>query len=299
MSTIVRRDFLKMMGMAGVVTVGAGVVPFSLGAQRTAAQGNARLGKIVITETPVARIHTYVAPEESVQVTTHIIETANSLVLVDAQFALPFAQEVREYAESLGKPIDRIILSHDHPDHWSGSPAFDMPLVTTANIAANLQQRIDEGSAQAPEGFIAPEGALEAGTLVIDGLTYDISIYLDAEAAEQLVIRIPEAKTIILQDLLYNAGYFFPGQNRVNWIQVLDELRKAMVTENITTVLVGHGVPTTRGTLDVGIEYLTLLEELFTTAASAEEVVQGIQARYPSYEGAFILTFYALFFQGA
>lgn len=296
MSKMIRRDFLKTLGAAGAVSIGAGAIPFGLGARRALAQTDDRLGKVVVTYTPAARLHTYVAPEEGARVTTHIIETENSLVLVDSQLALPFAQEVLAYTESLGKPIERILLSHDHPDHWSGSVAFDLPLTTTANIAANLQAGLDAGQYQPVEGFQAPETTLVEGSETIDGLTFEFSTVQNAEALEQVIIRIPEAKTVILQDLMYNNTYFFPGLDRPNWISILDTLRQSIVADGIETVLVGHGVPTTRGALDTGIEYLTMMEELFTTAESAEAVVQAIQARYPSYEAAFLLTFYESFF---
>jgi glyoxylase-like metal-dependent hydrolase (beta-lactamase superfamily II) len=31
-----------------------------------------------------------------------------------------YADEAADYANRLDKPVDRIIVSHGHPDHWSG-----------------------------------------------------------------------------------------------------------------------------------------------------------------------------------
>ena len=57
-------------------------------------------------------------------VNSYIIELPNKLVIFDAQFILPAANELLIHARSLRKPIDRIILSHAHPDHFFGLEKF-------------------------------------------------------------------------------------------------------------------------------------------------------------------------------
>jgi glyoxylase-like metal-dependent hydrolase (beta-lactamase superfamily II) len=293
-----RRDFLKTLGISSVAMAGLSFAPslWKTTEYVLAQQPAGVLGKIVITLTPAAKIHTYIAPEDSARVTSHIIESENKIVIVDAQLVPQFGLEVKNYAESLGKPLDRIILSHDHPDHWTGAINFDVPLVTTDNVVTNLQGGVDIGQYQLPEGFQMPQGGLQAGTEMIDNLTYEFSIYNNAEAIEQVVIRIPEANTVILQDLMYNNTYFFPGLDRPNWITILEDLRTTLIADKYETVLVGHGVPTTLGILDTGLEYLAFLEEQFNAATSVEEAVAAIQSRYPSYHGAFLLSFYPTFF---
>jgi len=68
------------------------------------------------------RVHTFVSSFTSNNIAnaTHIIESRSRLVLVDGQFLSPYARKFREYADSLGKPIERVYLSHRHPDHWFG-----------------------------------------------------------------------------------------------------------------------------------------------------------------------------------
>ena len=64
--------------------------------------------------------HTYISPEDGLLINTQIVEGPRKLIVFDGQFFLPYAGEVAIYAESLAKPVDRIILSHIHLDHWSG-----------------------------------------------------------------------------------------------------------------------------------------------------------------------------------
>ncbi|MFF2128248.1 hypothetical protein ACFVW1_23145 [Streptomyces olivochromogenes] len=93
----------------------------------------------VIGKDPV-RIHSYTAPEDGLDVTTQLIETPSRIIAVDAQFVLAYADEVTAYAKGLGKPIDRLVVSHAHPDHYQGAARFGVPVhalpETTAEIVA-------------------------------------------------------------------------------------------------------------------------------------------------------------------
>ena len=66
------------------------------------------------------KIHSYLSPADGLQVNTQMIEGPNAVVIFDGQLLLPYADEVASYVQTLGKPIDRIILSHAHTDHWGG-----------------------------------------------------------------------------------------------------------------------------------------------------------------------------------
>lgn len=304
MSKTSRRNFLKLAGSASAFGLIMGGLPSSM-SQVVAQESSAMLGKVTITVTPVGRIHTYTAPDGSAAVTTHIIETANNLIVVDAQLLRPFGAEANAYAQTLGKPIDRVILSHEHPDHWFGAENFDAPIVATSTTVANITQTIESGASAeqaasfgdaAPIELRTPEVGVELGTETINGWTFEFSAVENAEAFENLVIRLPEAKTAILQDLMYNAQYFFPGFDRNVWISALEDLRTSLAADGYETLLVGHGVPTTLGTLDNGIEFLQFLEEQYTTLDSGEAVMEAVAARYPTYGAPLILGFYPDFF---
>jgi len=91
-----------------------------------------------------------------------------------------------------------------------------------------VQAYIDNGSLAALVGFLGeaeapsvenarvPEGSISAGEEVIDGVTFTYEIQLNAEATEQLVIGIPEARALVVQDLIYNSNHFFLGLDRDN-----------------------------------------------------------------------------------
>ncbi len=295
-----RRNLLKGLGAASVVAAGSRFVP-TAGVAR--AQMAETIGDVFVIRRGPVTIHSYIAPDASFQVTAHIIETANSLVIVDTQIAQTFVAEFRAYADSLGKPIERVILSHEHPDHWGGGSQFaDVPFVATAatseTLAATAEAALEELSNlfgdEAPTEVNIPEAAIEVGEEVIDGVTFQFSTEENAEAAEHLLVKVPEARVLIVQDLVYSNAHFFPGIDRSNWISILEGLR---TTEDADLLLPGHGYPATFGTLDVAIDYLTMANELAANAETADDIIAGLTEAYPTFGVQGLLTFWPLFFQ--
>src|ERR1700731_5384822 len=88
------------------------------GTKDAAAPG--RMGAILVSPCGPAKIHSYLSPAEGLHVNTQMVEGPNAVVIFDGQLLLPYADEVASYVQMLGKPIDRIILSHAHTDHWGG-----------------------------------------------------------------------------------------------------------------------------------------------------------------------------------
>jgi len=296
-----RREFLQTVGAAGALAASmTSALPFFASVAR--AQSARRIGSIVINDRGALRVHTYVSPDASVSVTSHIFETPSALVMIDAQFTQTFASELRAYADSLNKPIDRLIISHAHPDHFLGTSLFtDVPLIATPGIVAGIEGFIEAGGLQGIAGLIGesevpasvpvPDVLGEADSFTVDGVTFSLSTVRDAESPEQVNVAVPDAGIIALQDLLFTNIHYFPGENRQNWISILDSLRETTTAD--TVLLAGHGLPTSVGELDDAIRYLTIADEAASQAATAEDVVAALQAEFPGYQGTFILSFWA------
>ena len=90
-------------------------------------------GKVIVNDRGAAKIHAY-APSPGAS-TTHVIETNDGLVVIDAQMTVPDAREAIAYVRSLNKPIRRLIVSHAHPDHWLGLGEWgDVPSASIAEV---------------------------------------------------------------------------------------------------------------------------------------------------------------------
>jgi glyoxylase-like metal-dependent hydrolase (beta-lactamase superfamily II) len=260
-------------------------------------------GKVTINDRGKAKIHTYAfEPGAS---TTHIIETGEGLVVIDAQMTLPEAKEAVAYVRSLNKPIRRLIISHAHPDHWLGLGEWgETPTSSIADVrdfingekGALLYQGFKEGIPPYRAIQLSDKKGTIAGVLrdseKIIGLDFVFQKVLDGEADVQLLIKVPELKTLFVQDLDYNNMHHFIGQNRIaadalptfdGWIANMRTVKR----ENPETelVLVGHGAPTGPAVIDETIAYLGTAKEMFKKAKDAGELKQLMQAAFPNLAG--------------
>ncbi len=231
-------------------------------------------------------VHSLTAPEDVFANSTHILETANSIVLVDTQFLLPFAADVRAYADGLGKPADRMFITHEHPDHFLGGEVFaDIPMYALADVAAAIeakgQAEIDEkqadfGAEMIPDTFVVPE-IVEPGTITIDGLELELIEVLDAEAPVQLVIRVPAEGVSVTGDIIYSGVHLILAGPPATWIEAL-ELLDGYGDERF---LPGHGLPVGGDEIDANIAYLSTALELLDSVDNADDFRNGLLEAYP------------------
>ncbi len=96
-------------------------------------------GRITSTYGNTITVHTYTAPDDGWQVTTHLIELSDQIIAFDGQYLLPYAEEAVAFARKLNKPITRLYISHYHPDHILGSEAFGAPIYALAPVKAKIE----------------------------------------------------------------------------------------------------------------------------------------------------------------
>src|SRR5258708_10848077 len=82
----------------------------ALGTKDAAATG--RMGAILVSQFGPVKIHSYLSPLDGFHVNSQMIEGPTAVVIFDGQLLLPYADEVASYVQTLGKPVERIILSH-------------------------------------------------------------------------------------------------------------------------------------------------------------------------------------------
>ncbi len=227
---------------------------------------NLQAGTVTTNEFSNFTIHTYTSPESAGLVNSQIIETSNHLVLVDTQYLLPFATELKGYLSGIKKPIERIIISHSHPDHWFGNDLFkDQKIFALQEVRSILEQAGDamienyqfmnETDSLVPTAKTLPNFTLNEGVFNLDDVEFSVVKFTDAEDSIIAGIEIPKENILIAQDLVYDFTHAFTAelanvQNK--WIEVL----KSIKSKNYSFILGGHGTPSEGDILTPALSYL-------------------------------------------
>lgn len=238
-------------------------------------------------------IHSYLSPESAEMVCSQIIETSASLLIVDVQLLKEQAQAVRDYANSLGKPISKIIISHCHPDHWAGLESFaGIPVYALPETIWEIENygQMMLNSKKPAFGDAVTSTVTLPQPLAIDGETLDgLEIVYHkntgTESTFSLMVELPQINTLIAQDLVYNGVYPYIGDRSYvtketcfdPWINQLEAVKE----KGYETIFPGHGLPTDATILDTMIEILSFDKSVFETAADGFELKRRIMEKYP------------------
>jgi len=278
-----RRDLLK--GTA--LTIGAAtLLRTALTPTPVAAQGALPPGTVHSFSTGGVTFHTYVSPARTVHVTSHIVEFEDQLLLVDSTMLPPTGMEVSALVAATGKPVGMAYISHEHPDHWGGASFIEgVSFATLPQIREAVAAEAALGQFPEPTNLLnGPDIAI--GMTEMSGVPVEFRHYENHEAPHAIVAVLPDQKVAIVQDLVYNGVFFAPGVDRKNWISILEAMRDDPAFD---TILVGHGLPTTRGELDTAIAYIKVLDEAMNLA-TPDEAIAMLKAAYAGYAGDFLLS---------
>ena len=247
--------------------------------------------KISVFTSGDLKIHTFHGISNS-----HIIETANELRVVDAQMKLSHAEQLKEYIQSIGKPLKQVILSHNHPDHWFGAQVLAevAPVASSENVASDLKTgggRYLEVMAEKlgddmPSAVIIPTENITLGAQTWDGLDVIVEEYEDQEAHHSILIKIPSHKALIGQDLFYNNMFLVASEKErnKNWLKLLEGFA-ANEANDYSTIMVGHGKNTDPSVFQQDIEYLEALEATMAKGLSQEETMASLIEQFPDKGG--------------
>jgi len=243
---------------------------------------------MVVKRAGDVRIHTFVAAftGDNIANATHIVEGPTSLVLIDGQFLAPYARQFRAYADSLGKPIERVYLSHRHPDHWFGlGTAFaDVPIHALAETISFIAEHGEDSRADhwklgglVPDQIVVPKEVAEPGSETVDGITYVLGKVADTEIDFALTIGLPELGVYFAQDLIYSGTHLYLTKHLRGWQAILQE----MLTSDYDLFLPGHGLPADKNEVARNAEYLAAAGQAVADGLSGEAFREFLLHRYP------------------
>ena len=239
------------------------------------------------------KVHLYTSPEDGLLVNTPIVEGPTKLIIFDGQFFLPHAEEAAAYAKGLAKPVDRIILSHIHLDHWGGlsamtehfpeAPVYGLPGIAEY-LRANGQKIVDARKPvfgdKIQDRPTIPSNVLPESREVIDCVPFEFQRFVDAESAVQLVALMPDQQTLLGFDLIFapDQHVFTVAPHFENWIAILESLN---ALPGFPCILSGHGEPTDHSAIAATIAYLKKGREVYAATRDANAYASRMIAAFP------------------
>jgi ribonuclease BN (tRNA processing enzyme) len=245
------------------------------------------------------KVHTYMSPTAMFANTSHIIELKNELIIVDGQFFAPYALELKKFTDSIGKPVTRFYISHDHPDHFIGfGDAFpDVKVYALAETKTSIEQTgqgvLEQRQAQfgplIATKLNKPSVIQQPGEETIGNVKFIFEKSLNNESTVSLVIKLPELGVYIAQDIVYNKIHLFIEGDTKGWET---DLNKIIKEKTYKTILAGHGKEGGEKLLKENLTYLAFVNETITKSKNKEEFKAAIIKKYPEYGGEQLVDIY-------
>lgn len=256
--------------------------------------------KVVKIERSNFTIHCVQSPIEGEMTNAQLIEGENSLLLIDTLQLKPHADELLSYISELGKPLERVIISHYHPDHWFGAATFkDYPLFALPEVIERINLFADfvldyhrnihgEKAAELiPSEKVTPSLLIQEGIIEFDGIKLNLIKVLETESPCNLIVEIVDSGILLAQDLIYNGAYPYFGEKTLdgsycfdNWIKILNQIS----TSNYDVIIPGHGNPTDNSIIPIMVGYLNFVHAKLDEGLIGEDLIQSIKDEYPDYQ---------------
>ncbi|MDX2424881.1 MAG: quinoprotein relay system zinc metallohydrolase 1 [Cycloclasticus sp.] len=181
-------------------------------------------------------------------VNTGFIVTPEGVVVIDTGPSLRYGQQMKKAIESItDKPINRVYLTHHHPDHFLGNQAFkgtpiyalDTTLTSIKNegagFADNLYIMVGDwmrGTEATKDGEVVKPGRITIGDHQLDILSYS------GHTSSDMVILDQTTGVIFAGDIVFNKRTLTtPHADIKKWLSTITELNKL----SFKVLVPGHG----------------------------------------------------------
>jgi len=201
-----------------------------------------------------------------------IVVGPTSLLAIDAGGGPQHARNFIAAARALGKPFDRVVITHEHPDHIVGLTQFPAGIEIVAQEQTRAQM-LKMGTPPTP-AFWATNPAWgrpeDVNRVVLPTVTFSdrMTLYYGDTAVElfwpgrahtsgDALILIPKEKIIFMGDVAFFGVTPLNGSGFIeNWIKVCDRI---LADERIEIIVPGHGPVGGKAQLREMRDYLALL----------------------------------------
>lgn len=188
---------------------------------------------------------------------SHFVVTEEGVLVFDTGSSELIGKGIVKAIKSVtNKPVRWVVNSHSHADHWLGNAAFAdtvAEIISTGSSVATMKQ---DGPIDVDAFFRMTEGATGSTHLVyptvllaqdekrnIGGVDVEFIFSNDAHSPGDIMMWLPKQKIILGGDVL-SSDWMPIMTHHGNLPNLIDTLH-TVIKLNPTTVLAGHGKPTT------------------------------------------------------
>lgn len=197
-------------------------------------------------------------------------------------------QDFQAYVQSLGKPVEAVIISHGDDHHWLGAdtvfPGVKMYSLdadaVTKDALANAKKTM--GADMVPYTTVPQVEKLAEGARTFDGVEY---VFVRLPDLGSTIIEMPAQKTAMVHHLGYVGVHvpMAPFDQRLAQLQALDK-------NGYTWIVAGHGTPgDSKDFVQKVADYYAFVQKAVAESKTPEEAKAEIVRQYPSYNSAFLL----------
>ncbi len=256
-----------------------------------------------------AEVGRVVASEQDFAVNSWLVPTQHGIVVIDTQCTLPEASKLVQAVVRTGRPLQAIIITHPHPDHYNGACQLlalaRVPVYGTQPTIDGIRSTADAKRKQwkptygkdYPDSTCVPDHvAPRSGSVRIGGLEFQFRDYGPGEASGESIILAPALRAAFVGDLIYNHVHPWLAEGRsTQWLVQLDSLTKDVPVD--WTVYPGHGGAGGVELIDTQRRYIsefraTIQAQLGPSGLAPDAtkaIVKGVRARYPGWPLAMLI----------
>lgn len=229
-------------------------------------------------------------------VNTCYIDTKKSYVVIDSGPSYLYADAAYQVMQKIKPlPVELVINTHVHDDHWLGNGFFVQKRVIVLG-SDDFARHASIDSPTRMQSNISPEAYTltiptrptqminEDKTLTIGDQSIELHLMKKkAHSDKDLVVYLPKIKTLFAGDLVFNDRVPSLRDGDINgWTDALDYLQQL----NATTIIGGHGFRTDKDTAKLTHDYLTQMRtevrEGIVSGIGLDETIKKVQM--PQYQ---------------
>jgi glyoxylase-like metal-dependent hydrolase (beta-lactamase superfamily II) len=203
-------------------------------------------------------IHRVTSSPQGALVNAYLVETDDGVVAVDSLLTITDSRDLRRRLEALGKPLQAVLLTQSHPDHYGGLTELvatdDVPIIAPQGVHETIR-RDDEIKEQILRPMFGeewthqrtfPNTTIRDGeSVTFGGVTFTVIDLGPSESPHDSpwVLEDDDRTAVFLGDQIYDHMHCYLADGYFNeWLANIDRLsRRFDGSEPVFHI--GHGGP--------------------------------------------------------